>query len=382
MTEKPRRDEPKAAGPGFDLGRALKSIVTIQSSIPEDAFTAQTLGEQRTGSGVVIGENGLVLTIGYLITEAESVWIARADGRVTQGHALAIDQETGFGLVQALEPLDCPALELGRSDLTRIGDPVVVAAGGGTKAVHARVVGKQEFAGYWEYYLDEAIFTAPAHPFWGGAGAIGADGRLIGIGSLHVEQTPERGASRDVNMIVPIGLLPPILDDMLTFGRVNKPARPWLGIYSAQNEGEIVVAAVSEPGPAASAGIRRGDILAGVCGEEVADLGDFYRKVWGLGAGRRRGARSKSSATAGRSASRSVRPTGRLSEAAEAAVEQCPKGRRTVPSASREHRLNRGLFKSRTTRKGPPRLAVRLQPRPMDATASPYDASLISKTPF
>ncbi|RBP16533.1 S1-C subfamily serine protease [Roseiarcus fermentans] len=283
MTEKPRRDEWKATRPGFDTARALRSIVTVQSSIPEDAFTAKTLGEQRTGSGVVIGENGLVLTIGYLVTEAETVWLARADGRVIHAHALGIDSESGFGLVQALEPLDCPALELGRSDLARLGDSILVAAGGGTKPVQAEIVGKQEFAGYWEYYLDEAIFTAPAHPFWGGAGAIGADGRLIGIGSLHVEQSPERGGPRDVNMIVPIGLLPPILDDLLTYGRVNKPARPWLGVYSAQNEGEIVVAAVSEPGPAANAGLRRGDILASVCGDEVTDLGDFYRKVWDLG---------------------------------------------------------------------------------------------------
>ncbi len=142
---------------------------------------------------------------------------------------------------------------------------------------------KQEFAGYWEYYLEEAIFTAPAHPFWGGAAAIGADGRLLGVGSLHVEQTPERSEPRDVNMIVPIGLLTPILDDLLTFGRVNKPARPWLGIYSAENGGELVVAAVSERGPAANAGVRRGDVLASVRGAELSDLADFYRKVWGLG---------------------------------------------------------------------------------------------------
>jgi S1-C subfamily serine protease len=283
MSDKPRQASPDATRADFDLRRALKSIVTIQSSIPEDAFTAETLGEQRSGSGVVIDETGLVLTIGYLITEAENVWIARADGRVAQGHALAIDQETGFGLVQSLDRLDCPAMELGRPDLARVGDPVAVAAGGGTKAVKAAIVGKQPFAGYWEYFLDEAIFTAPAHPFWGGAGAIGPDGRLLGIGSLHVEQVSERGGPRDVNMIVPIDLLPPILDDLLTYGRTNKPARPWLGIYSAENDGEIVVAAVSERGPAANAGLRRGDILASVRGEDVSDLGDFYRKIWGLG---------------------------------------------------------------------------------------------------
>jgi S1-C subfamily serine protease len=288
MANKPRGapgagPERLTEGVGFDLDRALKSIVTIQSSVPEDAYTAQTLGEQRTGSGVVIRDSGLVLTIGYLITEAETVWLARADGRVVPGHALAVDQESGFGLVQALDALDCPTLELGRSAEAQIGDTVLVAAGGGTKAVHASIVGKQEFAGYWEYLLDEAIFTAPAHPFWGGAGAIGADGRLIGVGSLHVEQLTSPGGLRDINMIVPIDLLPPILGDLLTYGRANKPARPWLGIYSAESDDEVVVAAVADRGPAEAAGVRRGDIVVSVRGAEIADLGDFYRKVWQLG---------------------------------------------------------------------------------------------------
>ena len=273
-----------ADGLDFDLDRALKSIVTIQSSIPEDAFTAPILGERRGGSGVVIRESGLVLTIGYLITEAENVWIARADRHVTPGHALAVDAETGFGLVQALDRLDCPALELGRSSEAKLGDPVVVAAGGDTKAVHATIVGKQEFAGYWEYLLEDAIFTAPAHPFWGGAGLVDASGKLIGIGSLHVEQLTATGGPRDINMIVPIDLLPPILDDLLKHGRVDKPARPWLGLYSAESGGEVIVASVAERGPAAAAGIRRGDIVASVRDEEIATLGDFYRKVWGCGA--------------------------------------------------------------------------------------------------
>jgi S1-C subfamily serine protease len=290
MSDKPRKDALRvgpyklADGLGFDLDRALKSVVTIQSSIPEDAYTAQTLGEQRTGSGVVIRESGLVLTIGYLITEAESVWIARADGRVTPGHALAIDQESGFGLIQALDRLDCPALAFGRSSDAKVGDPVIVAAGGGTRSVHAAIVAKDEFAGYWEYFLEEAIFSSPAHPFWGGAGAIDATGRLLGIGSLHVDQLTAQGGPKDINMIVPIDLLPPILDDLLTYGRVNKPVRPWLGIYSADSGGEVVVAAVADRSPAASAGLRRGDVLASVRGAEIEDLGDFYRKVWQCGA--------------------------------------------------------------------------------------------------
>jgi S1-C subfamily serine protease len=287
MNEKRRPDEPRSrpsnGGPASNADRALKSIVTVQSTIPEDAFTAQTLGEQRSGSGVVIRDSGLVLTIGYLITEAENVWLADTDGRVTPAHALAIDAESGFGLVQALGDLNCPALELGRSSEAKLGDSVTVAAGAGTKPVRAMIVGKQEFAGYWEYFLDEAIFTSPAHPFWGGAGAIDRDGKLIGIGSLHVEQLSARTGPRDINMIVPIDLLPPILDDLLTYGRVNKPARPWLGVFSAESGDEIIVASVAENGPAAEAGIHRGDILAGVGGSEIESLGDFYRKVWSRG---------------------------------------------------------------------------------------------------
>ena len=287
MTEKRRPEEqqsrPSNGGASSNLDRALKSIVTVHSTIPEDAFTAQTLGEQRSGSGVVIRDSGLVLTIGYLIMEAENVWLADCDGRVIPAHALAIDAESGFGLVQAFGDLDCPALELGRSSEAKLGDPVTVAAGAGTKPVRAMIVGKQEFAGYWEYFLDEAIFTSPAHPFWGGAGAIDRDSKLIGVGSLHVEQLSSRAGPRDINMIVPIDLLPPILDDLLTYGRVNKPARPWLGVFSAESGDEIIVASVAENGPAAAAGIRRGDVLAGVGGAEIENLGDFYRKVWSRG---------------------------------------------------------------------------------------------------
>jgi S1-C subfamily serine protease len=267
----------------FDLDRALKSVVGLQATVPDDAFTASILGTERSGSGVVIRESGLVLTIGYLITEAENVWLAAADGRVTPAHALAYDQETGFGLVQALGPLDLPALELGRMSEATLGDPVVVAGGGKAPATRALIVGKQEFAGYWEYLLDEAVFTAPAHPFWGGAGVIGNDGKLLGVGSLQVQQVTEKGQQYDINMVVPIDLLPPILDDLLKYGRVNKPPRPWLGVYSGESHGRIVVADVAENGPAAAAGLRRGDVISAVRDSSVEDLADFYRKVWRCG---------------------------------------------------------------------------------------------------
>ena len=259
----------------------LPSMVAVRASIPETAFTARGLGTLREGSGVVIGDNGLVLTIGYLITEAEEVWLTAHDGRVVPGHALAYDQETGFGLVQALGQLDLPAVEFGDSDGAVIGDPVVLADGAG-RSIRASIVARQEFAGYWEYLLDDAIFTAPAHPSWGGAAMFDADGRLLGIGSLRLQMV-RAGESADINMIVPIDLLPPILDDLLTLGQANRPPRPWLGVFSAESDGDVVVMSVADGGPAAQAGLRRGDIISDVRDSEVEGLADFYRKVWSSG---------------------------------------------------------------------------------------------------
>ncbi|MER9256425.1 S1C family serine protease [Mesorhizobium sp. M0598] len=259
----------------------LRSIVAVRATVPEDAFTANTLGTRREGSGVVIRGDGLVLTIGYLTTEAEEVWLADQDGRVVPAHALAYDQESGFGLVQALAPLGLPAIALGDASRAKIGDPVVLADGVG-RSVRARIVTKQEFAGYWEYLLDEAIFTAPAHPSWGGAGLIGADGRLLGIGSLRLQMS-RNGEVADINMVVPIDLLPPILDDLLTRGQVARPPRPWLGAFSAESDGKVVVMSVAEGGPAAQAGLRQGEVISDVRDTAVDGLADFYRKLWKSG---------------------------------------------------------------------------------------------------
>jgi S1-C subfamily serine protease len=259
----------------------LRSIVALRAHIPDNAFTAGGLGTLREGSGVVIGEDGLILTIGYLITEANEVWLTTADGTVFPGHALAYDQATGFGLVQALGRLDLPALELGSSSKAQLGDPVVFADGTG-QSIRSAIVAKQEFAGYWEYLLDEAIFITPAHPSWGGAALIDAEGKLIGIGSLRLQMA--RGSDvADINMAVPIDLLPPILDDLKTRGQANRPPRPWLGIFSAESNGEVIVMSVADGSPAAKAGIREGDIISDVRDAEVDGLADFYRKLWDSG---------------------------------------------------------------------------------------------------
>src|SRR5262249_17985085 len=199
--------QPKAENYSYDLERALSTVVGLPTIIPGDAFTAETLGTERAGNGVLI-RDGLVLTIGYLITEAQTVWINLIDGRPVQGHVLGYDQATGFGLVQALARLDMPHLSLGDSAAVEVGDPVVVAGHGGRqRSVAARIVSKQEFAGYWEYVLDEAIFTTPAHPNWGGTALIGSGGELLGVGSLQVQQAREGGQAEHLNMIVPIDLL-------------------------------------------------------------------------------------------------------------------------------------------------------------------------------
>jgi S1-C subfamily serine protease len=278
----PPSAQPRAEDYGFDLETVLSSVVGLHSIIPPDAFTAETLGVERAGNGVVIG-NGLILTIGYLITEAETIWLHFGDGRAVEGHALGLDQETGFGLVQALTKLDLPALPLGSSRAAELGERVVLGGvGGRTRSLAGRIAAKQEFAGYWEYVLDEAIFTYPAHPNWGGTGLISAKGELIGVGSLQLERA-RAGKSEHLNMVVPIDLLKPILDDLRKFGRVNKPARPWLGVYSTEIEEKIVVVGIAPKGPAARAEIKTGDVVLSVGGENVTTLGGFYRKVWALG---------------------------------------------------------------------------------------------------
>src|ERR1700682_16052 len=278
----PPANQPRASDYGFDLDRVLASVVGLHSIIPSDAFSADTLGTERAGNGVLI-DDGLVLTIGYLITEAETVWLHLGDGRVLQGHALGFDFESGFGLVQALGHLDLDPLPLGSSAAAKIGDPVVVGgAGGRTHSVASQIVAKQEFAGYWEYLLDEAVFTYPAHPNWGGAGLISNGGELIGIGSLQLERE-RSGKAEHVNMIVPIDLLKPVIDDLRRFGKLNRPARPWLGMFSTEIEDKLVVVGISAKGPAARAELKAGDVILAVKGDKISSQTQFYRKLWSLG---------------------------------------------------------------------------------------------------
>jgi len=280
----PENLQPDADSLAYDLDAALDSVVMLRAEIPEDAFTAQTLGTERAGNGVVIREDGLVLTIGYLITEAESVWLGTNSGVVVPGHPLAYDAATGFGLVLPLGRLGAPMLHRGTSASVSVDDEVVVIGHGRRMhSLKASIVAKREFVGYWEYLLDEALFTAPAHPQWGGTALVGADGRLIGLGSLLVQEARKEGEQLQGNMFVPLDLLEPILDEMLRLGRRAAPPRPWLGMYAVEVDGHVAVSDLADSGPAARAGVRKGDRVMDVAGAKVRSVADLFRKLWAAG---------------------------------------------------------------------------------------------------
>src|SRR3954464_1625681 len=267
----------------FELDSALDSVVGLRAEIPEDAFTAQILGTERAGSGVVIRDDGLILTIGYLITEASTIWLTTNKGHVVGGFPLAYDQTRRFGLVHPLGKLGVKAIERGSASSSRVGENVVMAGHGGrAHSLKATVFAKREFAGYWEYVLDEALFTAPAHPQWGGAALIGADGKLLGIGSLLVQEKIDAGTIQG-NMIVPIDILAPILDEMVKLGRPNRPPRPWLGMYATEAGPPLARAGLGPGGPAEKAGLQVGDAVLGVGGVKPQSLADLFRRIWSCG---------------------------------------------------------------------------------------------------
>jgi len=275
---------PKTLELKFDVDTALRAVVGLHAEVPDDARTAAYLGTERDGHGVLIDDDGLVLTIGYLIAEAERVTLTRADGSPVRARTVAYDYDTGFGLVRAEGPLDARALPLGRSAMAKEKQAVLVAgAGGRGNAIGAVVVSRREFAGYWEYLLDEAIFTAPPYANWGGAALIDSAGHLLGIGSLFVPDAQPGDKPVPGNMFVPIDLLPPILPELLRRGRGAGDLRPWLGMFTAEEQGQLTVAQVSPESPAARAGIKAGDMLVKVAGIVPRSMAGLYRHVWGLG---------------------------------------------------------------------------------------------------
>lgn len=258
------------------------SVVLLRATSAKDARSASTLGVQREGSGIVIDDSGLILTIGYLIIEAEGIEIVPADGKAVPATLVGFDHATGFGLVRATLPLAVRPIELGDSASLPEREPVLIAGFDGVAPAY--VVSKRPFAGFWEYLLDSAIFTAPATVNWSGAALIGRDGKLYGVGSLVVTDAIQPQTYTPGNMFVPIDLLKPILGDLIGSGRVTGPARPWLGVNTQEMQGgHLVVTRVTRDGPAAKSGMKVGDIIVRLGGEQITGQIDFYRKLWGQG---------------------------------------------------------------------------------------------------
>ena len=276
---------PSQHGLQFDLQTVYRSVVQLHTEASEDGYTASILGTERIGSGVMIrsAERKLILTIGYLIMEAESIWLTDADGHVAEAFPLAYDQVSGLGLVQPLGDLDVPALERGSASTLTIGDRVlVIGHGGAPHSLEAHLAARREFAGYGEYLLDEALFTAPPHPQWGGTALVGADGLLLGIGSLFVQESAAH-ENFDANMFVPVDLLEPVLEDMIALGQPRRTPRPWLGVYTAEQSDHVIVAGLTRDGPAHRAGMRLGDVIVEVAGHAVHSLPQFLRGIWSAG---------------------------------------------------------------------------------------------------
>ncbi len=262
----------------------LSAVVRIKTYINPEGRTVETLGRERNGSGVVIGGDGLILTIGYLIVEAQSAEVITNDGATAAADVVGYDYDTGFGLLRASRALKVRPMPLGRSAELATGDKLLVAGGGGLAAVGpATIAAKREFAGNWEYLLDEAIFTTPAYPWWGGAALISKEGRLIGIGSLAIRDV-RHGDSEATNMFVPIDRLAPILGELIGDGRVSSPAKPWIGINTSETNGRLVIQRVTRGGPADKAGVKAGDAVIGVAGKKARSLADLYRGIWAVGA--------------------------------------------------------------------------------------------------
>ncbi len=268
---------------GLDLEGISRSVVKLRAEVPDDAFTAGILGSQRTGNGVVINADGLILTIGYLVTEAADVWLTTPDGRELAAHPLAYDQVTGFGLVLPLEKADIEPVPFGSSAELAVGDAAfVVGSPEFGEPQPVEIFARREFAGAWEYLLEDAIFATPAHPHWSGAALIDSRGTLVGVGSLLVREVTE-GQEINANMFVPIDLLKPILADLTTRGRALRQPRPWLGVYAVEMTGKVYVTGVAEGSPAHLADIREGDLISHVAQHGIATLPDFYRRLWAVG---------------------------------------------------------------------------------------------------
>ncbi len=267
------------------MGEIMAAVVAVRAEIRPNARTMETLGPSRTGSGVLIGDDGLILTIGYVVMEAERIEVLTRDGARVAADFVAYDHDSGFGLLRARERLKARPVELGDSGALEKGARLlVVSVGMGMPISPVQVVSRRPFAGYWEYLLDSAIYTMPPHREYGGAALIDQSGKLVGIGSLLINDAPGPTTEGFGNMFVPVEVLKPVLSQLVKSGRGDRPVRPWLGVYSQEFDGQLIIRKLAQDGPGERAGLKLGDVILGVDGHKVTGLVEFYRMVHARGA--------------------------------------------------------------------------------------------------
>jgi S1-C subfamily serine protease len=263
---------------------ALDNVVKLKVTALANARSGRSLGREREGSGVLLADSGLVLTIGYLILEADSIELTDHTGRIISGSVAAYDHASGFGLIKPAAALGAKGIPIGSSGDVNEYDKLIFATHGGKEGASlATVASKRRFAGYWEYLIDDAIFTVPPRGDHSGAALITLDGQLVGIGSLIVADAATPNRRFPGNMFVPVDLLKPILSELTRTGRSKESTRPWIGMSTQEVDGRLHVIRVQEDTPAARAGLKPGDIVLSIKGEPVKTLEEFYRKLWGSG---------------------------------------------------------------------------------------------------
>jgi serine protease Do len=268
--------------PPSALLRHLNGIVQVRTRAIEGAESARMLGARRSGSGTIL-DPSTVLTIGYLLLEADTVELVTASGRKIPGSVAAYDHETGLGIVRAAVPLDGTPIELGDSDRIAEQERVLTLGHGEPMATEIVVISRKPFAGSWEYLLDRAIFTFPPVNNWSGAALFSSEGKLVGVGSLMVNDAASNQPGVPGNMFVPVNVLKPVIGDLLEKGRRSGPARPWLGLSTETVRGNLIVARVTHESPAEAAGLEPGDVIVGVGDATVADQVELYRQIWSAG---------------------------------------------------------------------------------------------------
>ena len=283
----PVQEGPAQEGPArgrLDVEAMLGAVVQVRMKAIAGARSSATLGAQREGSGVVIDDRGHILTIGYLVTEADSIEVVTSSNRTVPAVLAAYDHATGFGLLRATSPLGVAPMALGSSDALAVREPVMILPAGGREAAsRASVMSKRQFTGSWEYLLDAAIFTSPPSMQWAGAALVNREGRLVGVGSLLVRDSVAGGTPQPGNMFVPVDTIKPILAELIDKGRRNSPPQPWVGLATEELQGRLFVTRVSPDGPAEKAGLRTGDIVMAVGSDAVRSQADLYRRMWALG---------------------------------------------------------------------------------------------------